>query len=273
MKRSIPLWATAAIALAWPLASLAQPGEGARGGGQEQQRQHGQAGADDRQEKGARQGGPVGRAPAAAAHAPDNARPQPAQQVPQQAARGSASAPPNVQARQVQRPADQAQGQRPTGQVQAQRGPQSPAPAPPNVQARQTQRPADQAQGLGPSGQFQAQRGPGGGGQPAAGYGGPRPGGQAPSAAIASLRRNVPASRRFNAGAYRSPRGYAPRHWGYGERLPRDYYARDYWITDFLMYALFAPPPGLMWVRVGPDALLIDQYTGEIIQVDYGVFY
>ena len=43
--------------------------------------------------------------------------------------------------------------------------------------------------------------------------------------------------------------------------------------TNALALALIAPPYGAIWVRVGDDALLIDQYTGEIIEVDYGVFY
>jgi Ni/Co efflux regulator RcnB len=93
------------------------------------------------------------------------------------------------------------------------------------------------------------------------------------SARVRALRRNVVASRRFHAGAYRAPRGYRYRRWSYGAFLPRVYWGRDYWITDFLAYGLFAPPAGLVWVRYGPDALLIDEYTGEVIQVDYGVFY
>ena len=35
-------------------------------------------------------------------------------------------------------------------------------------------------------------------------------------------------------------------------------------------YGLFTPP-GLIWVRYDDDALLIDQYTGEILQVRYDV--
>jgi Ni/Co efflux regulator RcnB len=55
--------------------------------------------------------------------------------------------------------------------------------------------------------------------------------------------------------------------------LPAIYWGHDYWITDFLAFGLFAPPTGYVWVRYGPDALLIDQYTGEVIQVDYDAFY
>ncbi len=88
-----------------------------------------------------------------------------------------------------------------------------------------------------------------------------------------ALRRNVFARHRFHAGIYRAPPGYRYRRWSYGAFLPAIYWNRDYWLTDFLAFGLFAPPPGFVWVRYGPDALLIDEYTGEIIQVDYGVFF
>jgi Ni/Co efflux regulator RcnB len=90
---------------------------------------------------------------------------------------------------------------------------------------------------------------------------------------INSLRLNVQSSRRFHHGDYRMPAGYQTRHWGYGERLPRGYFVRDYWIADFLMFGLFAPPTDLVWVRVGYDALLVDRYSGDIVQVRYDVFY
>ena len=83
----------------------------------------------------------------------------------------------------------------------------------------------------------------------------------------------APAPRVSRHGDYRAPQGYQARHWSYGGRLPRSYFVRDYWITDFLMFGLFAPPPDLIWVRVGNDALLVDEYSGDIVQVDYGVFY
>jgi Ni/Co efflux regulator RcnB len=83
----------------------------------------------------------------------------------------------------------------------------------------------------------------------------------------------VQASQSFNAGAYRPPMGYVSRNWGYGQRLPAAYYARGYWINDYLLYALYGPPSGFVWVRVGDDALLINRYTGEIVAVETGVFY
>lgn len=92
-------------------------------------------------------------------------------------------------------------------------------------------------------------------------------------AEVARLHGNFQAPRHFRAAPYRPPIGYAPRHWVWGERLPRYYFVRTYWITDFIVFGLFAPPPGLIWVRVGPDALLIDEFTGEIIRVEYGLFF
>jgi Ni/Co efflux regulator RcnB len=86
-------------------------------------------------------------------------------------------------------------------------------------------------------------------------------------------RRNFQSPRRFRIGIYHAPRGYYYRRWHYGERLPIAFYARDYWLLDYIAFGLFAPPPGCVWVRYGDDALLIDTETGEIIQVRYDVFY
>jgi Ni/Co efflux regulator RcnB len=102
--------------------------------------------------------------------------------------------------------------------------------------------------------------------------GGPM-GGARTNVDIHTYQRNVSASRRFQAGSYRAPQGYSYRRWSWGQRLPAVYFGRDYWIGDYSSYGLFAPPYGLVWVRVGPDALLIDEYSGEIVQVDYGMFY
>ncbi len=90
---------------------------------------------------------------------------------------------------------------------------------------------------------------------------------------VNALRRNMQATQRFRGGSYSAPQGYQYRHWSYGERLPRGYFARNYWIANFVIYDLFAPPSDLVWVRVGDDALLIDQESGDIVQVRYGVFY
>jgi len=84
---------------------------------------------------------------------------------------------------------------------------------------------------------------------------------------------NITSQHHFHAGDYHAPQGYAYRHWSYGDRLPSIYFGHDFWIGDFGMYDLMAPPDGYVWVRFGPDALLIDEYTGDIVRVEYGVFY
>jgi Ni/Co efflux regulator RcnB len=89
----------------------------------------------------------------------------------------------------------------------------------------------------------------------------------------ANLRRAVRATHRFHIGVYRRPHGWYHRHWTVDAYLPRPWFVRDYWITDFGLYGLIAPPDGLVWVRVGPDAVLIDPGTGEVVQVVYGIFW
>ena len=85
--------------------------------------------------------------------------------------------------------------------------------------------------------------------------------------------RNFHASRHFHASFYRRPAGWYSHRWTFGEFLPAAFWARDYWLIDFEAYDLPPPPYGAVWVRVGDDALLIDEASGEIITVEYAVFY
>jgi Ni/Co efflux regulator RcnB len=83
---------------------------------------------------------------------------------------------------------------------------------------------------------------------------------------------NFQAARSYRIGPYRRPAGWTSHRWGYGEILPRAYWAPQYLIADYWLFALEGPPTGYEWVRDGNDALLIDTNTGEILQVEYGVF-
>lgn len=85
--------------------------------------------------------------------------------------------------------------------------------------------------------------------------------------------RNFNAPRRYRAPSYVRPRGWYSHRWTYGERLPSAFFVRNYWITDFFNFGLMDPPYGTTWVRYGSDALLVDEYSGEVIQVSYNVFY
>jgi Ni/Co efflux regulator RcnB len=88
-----------------------------------------------------------------------------------------------------------------------------------------------------------------------------------------SYQRNASASARFHYGSYNAPHGYHYQRWTYGEYLPSMYWARDYWLASWWMFDLAIPPYGYEWVRYGDDALLVNVDTGQILQVDYGVFY
>jgi len=79
-------------------------------------------------------------------------------------------------------------------------------------------------------------------------------------------------TRRFRAPAYHRPPGWYSARWTFGQILPSLFWTRNYWL-DYRMYDLPPPPYGAVWVRVGDDALLIDDYSGEIITVAYNVFY
>ena len=90
---------------------------------------------------------------------------------------------------------------------------------------------------------------------------------------ISAYRRNVTSDRHYHYGEYRAPQDYAYRRWSYGDRLPSEYYVRDYWLANFLNFGLMEPPDGYVWVRYGSDALLVDEHSGEVVQVVYNVFY
>jgi Ni/Co efflux regulator RcnB len=90
---------------------------------------------------------------------------------------------------------------------------------------------------------------------------------------VSSYRKAFDAPNHYHYGDYRGPAGYSYHRWNTGENLPREYWAQNYWINNFLNFGLIAPPDGYVWVRYGSDAVLIDEDTGDIIQVEYGLFY
>lgn len=72
------------------------------------------------------------------------------------------------------------------------------------------------------------------------------------------------AQRRYNAGRYVAPRGFAARQWRRGDRLPAAWYGQRYKISNYRAYGLYAPPRGYQWTRVGNDAVLTAVTTGII---------
>lgn len=88
-----------------------------------------------------------------------------------------------------------------------------------------------------------------------------------------TYQRNATSARRFHYGSYSRPAGWYYRRWSYGQFLPPAFWVREYWLTDWWLFDLPIPPYGYEWVRYGADALLVNIYTGEILEVEYDVFY
>ena len=82
-----------------------------------------------------------------------------------------------------------------------------------------------------------------------------------------------------NRNLYRSGRYYSPyRNHSYsrisiGFSLGSLFYSDRYWLSDPWQYRLPPAYPGTRWVRYYDDVLLVDTYTGEVIDVIYDFFW
>jgi len=84
---------------------------------------------------------------------------------------------------------------------------------------------------------------------------------------------NRTSNQRYHYQHYVQPRGWYYQRWVYGQILPALFWGRDYWLADYYGFGLIDPPYGYVWVRNGNDALLVDVETGQILSVEYNVFY
>lgn len=80
-------------------------------------------------------------------------------------------------------------------------------------------------------------------------------------------------AQRYRGPVYRPPVGFYIRTWRFNDFLPFGWYNSNYWIDDWWSFGLPMPPIGFEWVRVGRDVLLVDMYTGRVVQVVYGLFW
>jgi len=83
---------------------------------------------------------------------------------------------------------------------------------------------------------------------------------------------NYQEARTYHIGVYHRPVGWVAHRWVYGEVLPPVYWAAPYVLADYWLFALMVPPVGYEWVRDDTDAILVNVSTGQILQVQYGVF-
>ena len=77
----------------------------------------------------------------------------------------------------------------------------------------------------------------------------------------------------FHLGFYYDPFGWGYQPFGIGYRLWPNYYSSNYWINDPYEYRLPYAPPGTRWIRYYNDALLVDVYTGEVVDAIRGFFW
>jgi Ni/Co efflux regulator RcnB len=91
---------------------------------------------------------------------------------------------------------------------------------------------------------------------------------------VLKFRANIKAPHRYHwKRTYVRPAGWYPHRWVYGERLPAIFFAPEFFILDYAAYGLIEPWGGYEWVRYGDDAVLIDLETGEVVRVEYDIFY
>ncbi len=77
----------------------------------------------------------------------------------------------------------------------------------------------------------------------------------------------------FHFGFYYDPFGWNYRRYSIGSRLWPSYYRSSYWLNDPWQYRLPYAPPGYRWIRYHDDALLVDTWDGQVVDVIYNFFW
>jgi hypothetical protein len=77
----------------------------------------------------------------------------------------------------------------------------------------------------------------------------------------------------FHIGFYYDPFGWNYRRWSIGSFLYPSYYGSRYWMNDPWQYRLPPAYGPYRWVRYWDDALLVNIYTGEVVDVIHNFFW
>lgn len=77
----------------------------------------------------------------------------------------------------------------------------------------------------------------------------------------------------YNLGRYYDPFGRNYRRLNIGFNLGQGYYGSRYWLNDPWQYRLPPAYGPYRWVRYWNDALLVNIYTGEVVDVMHGFFW
>ena len=77
----------------------------------------------------------------------------------------------------------------------------------------------------------------------------------------------------FQLGWYSDPFGWGYQPYGIGWRMWPSYYSSRYWLNDPWQYRLPYAPPGTRWIRYWDDAVLVDLWSGQVVDVVYNFFW
>ncbi|MEO6433378.1 MAG: RcnB family protein [Sphingomicrobium sp.] len=77
----------------------------------------------------------------------------------------------------------------------------------------------------------------------------------------------------FNLGFYYDPFGWGYSPFSVGYRMWPSYYGSQYWLNDPWQYRLPYAPPGTRWIRYYDDVMLIDTWSGQVVDVIYDFFW
>jgi hypothetical protein len=77
----------------------------------------------------------------------------------------------------------------------------------------------------------------------------------------------------FRLGRYYDPYGYNYRRFSIGLSLGSSYYGSNYWLNDPWQYRLPPAYGPYRWVRYYDDALLVNIYDGQVVDVIYNFFW
>ena len=77
----------------------------------------------------------------------------------------------------------------------------------------------------------------------------------------------------FRLGLYSDPFGWGYQPYSIGWRMWPSYYGSSFWLHDPWQYRLPYAPPGTRWIRYYEDAILVDTWNGQVVDVIYNFFW
>lgn len=77
----------------------------------------------------------------------------------------------------------------------------------------------------------------------------------------------------FHLGYYYDPFGWGYQPYSIGWRMWPSYYRSSFWLHDPWQYRLPYAPAGYRWIRYYDDAILVDTWDGQVVDVIYNFFW